>query len=131
MWTPQHPRPPGELRTQVYTFLLTPTAAGAAIDASGRVEIRARGWMRDFEVGMDAAVADGACFMVLANGRPAGTMICTAGAGNLQLRDLEHILPPNGTDPIRHVRRVEIRDSDGTLVLEGWNTRLAKSDHVR
>ena len=46
-------------------------------------------------------------------------MTLAAGAGNLHLRDVEHILPPTGTDPVRYVRRVEIRDSDGTVVLEG------------
>ena len=111
--------------------MLNPTAAGTAIDATGRVEIRVQGWLRHFEVGMDAAVADGARFTVLANGRPAGTMIVIAGAGNLHLRDLEHILPPNGTDPVRYVRRVEIRDRHGTVVLEGWNARLAPSGPVR
>ena len=113
-----------------HAFSLRPTAAGIAIDATGRVEIRARGGEHHFEVGMDAALADGASFTVRANGRPAGTMRLASGAGNLHLRDLAHIVPA-GRDPVRSVRTVEIRNSDGIVVLERRNALLATSGHVR
>jgi len=102
----------------VYATLLRPTAAGMAIDASGRIEIRARHGEQHFEVGMDVAVADGTTFIVLVNGRLAGTMTVLHGAGNLHLRDLRHILPEGMNDPIRCVWKVEARASDGTVVLE-------------
>ena len=99
------------------TISLNPTPAAAAIDATGRIEIRARGSEQHFEVGIDAALADGATFTVIANGRPAGTMALASGAGNLHLHNLAGDLPP-GVDPVCHLQTVEIRDSDGNVVLE-------------
>ena len=99
------------------TISLNPTPAGAAIDATGRIEVRARGSEQHFEVGIDAALADGATFTVIANGRPAGTMALASGAGNLHLHNLAGNLPP-GVDPVCHLQTVEIRDSDGNVVLE-------------
>jgi len=98
------------------TISLNPTPAGAAIDATGRIEVRARGSEQHFEVGIDAALADGATFTVIANGRPAGTMALASGAGNLHLHNLAGNLPP-GVDPVCHLQTVEIRDSDGNVVL--------------
>jgi len=99
------------------TVSLDPTPAGIAIDATGRIEIRARVSEQHFEVGMDAALADGALFTVLANGHPAGTMALASGAGNLYLHNRACDLPV-GLDPVCNLRRIEIRDSDGNVVLE-------------
>jgi hypothetical protein len=101
------------------TISLIPTPAGVAIDATGRIEIRARGSEQHFEVGMDAAVPDGAAFTVVANGRPAGTMVLASGAGNMHLHNLGSDLP-SGVDPVCHLRTVEIWDSDGNVVLENF-----------
>ena len=54
---------------------------------------------------------------LLANGRPVGTMALASGAGNLHLHNLAGNLPP-GVDPVCHLQTVEIRDSDGNVVLE-------------
>jgi hypothetical protein len=99
------------------TVSLDPTPAGIAIDATGRIEIRARGSEQHFEVGMDAALADGATFTVLANGQPAGTMALASGAGNLYLHNLGTDLPA-GVDPLCNLRTIEIRDGNGNVVLE-------------
>ena len=100
------------------TVPLTPTAAGEAIDASGRVEVRARGWEQHFEVGMDAAVADGTTLVVFANGRPAGTITIAAGAGDLYVNNLGQVLPA-GVDPVCDMGTVEIGDGHGTVLLRG------------
>jgi hypothetical protein len=76
------------------TVSLDPTPAGIAIDATGRIEIRARGSEQHFEVGMDAALA-----------------------GNLYLHNLATDLPA-GVDPLCNLRTIEIRDSSGNVVLE-------------
>src|SRR5262249_59313464 len=93
------------------------TPAAIATDAPGRIEIRARGSEQHFEVGMDAALADGALSTVLANGHPAGTMALASGAANLYLHNRACDLPA-GLDPICNLRTIEIRDSNGNVVLE-------------
>src|SRR5262245_18456160 len=98
------------------TVSLGPIPAGIAIDATGRIEIRARGSEQHFEVGMAAALADCALFTVLANGHPAGTMALVSGAGILYLHNRACDLPV-GLDPVCNLRRIEIRDSDGNVVL--------------
>ena len=100
------------------TVPLAPTAAGVAIDASGRVEVRARGWEQHFEVGLDAAVPDGTTFIVFANGEPAGTITISAGAGDLYVNNLEHLLPA-GVDPVCDMSTVKISDGRGTVLLRG------------
>jgi len=100
------------------TVSLSPTAAGVAIDASGRVEVRARGWEQHLEVGMDAAVADGTTFLVFANGLPAGTITIASGAGDFCINNNEQVLPI-GVDPVCDMSTVEIRDGNNRVLLRG------------
>ena len=100
------------------TVPLSPTAAGVAIDASGRVEVRARGWEQHFEVGMDAAVPDGTTFLVFANGLPAGTITIASGAGDFYINNNEQVLPI-GVDPVCDMGTVEIRDGNNGVLLRG------------
>jgi len=98
------------------TVSLSPTAAGVALDASGRVEVHARGWEQHFEVGMDAAVADGTTFLVFANGLPAGTITIASGAGNFYVSNNDQVLPI-GVDPVCEMSTVEIRDGNSRVLL--------------
>lgn len=100
-------------------FALTPTAAGAEIDASGRIEVRARGSEQHFEAGMDADVADGTTFVVLANGEPAGTITLADGGGDLHVTNLDGILP-SGITPLADLSSVEVIDGSGTVLLVGY-----------
>ena len=99
-------------------FVLTPTKAGANIDASGRIEVRAHAAERHFEAGLDAAVSDGTTFVVLANGKPAGTITIAAGSGDLHLSNLDGVLP-NGIAPFTALSSVEVTDGHGTVLLVG------------
>jgi hypothetical protein len=99
-------------------FVLTPTTAGAAIDASGRIEVRARAGERHFEAGMDAAVSDGTTFVVLANGHPAGTITIADGGGDLHVSNLDGVLP-KGIAPLTDLSSVEVTDGRGTVLLVG------------
>lgn len=99
-------------------FVLTPTTAGAEIDASGRIEVRAHGGAQHFEAGMDAAVADGTTFIVLANGEPAGTITLADGGGDLHVTNLDGILP-SGITPLADLSSVEVIDGRGTVLLVG------------
>ena len=98
------------------TVPLSPTEAGIGIDASGRVEVRARGWEQHFEVGMDAAVADGTTFIVFTNGLPAGTITIASGAGDFYINNNDQVLPV-GVDPVCDMSTVEIRDGNNRVLL--------------
>ena len=99
-------------------FVLTPTTAGAVIDASGRIEVRARGGERHFEAGLDAAVSDGTTFVVLADGQAAGTITMASGSGDLHVSDLDGVLP-NGIALFTPLSSVEVTDGRGTVLLVG------------
>jgi len=99
-------------------FALTPTTAGAEIDASGRIEVRSYGGEQHFEAGMDAAVADGTTFIVLANGQPAGTITLADGGGDLHVTTLDGVLP-SGVTPLGSLSSVEVIDGGGTVLLVG------------
>jgi hypothetical protein len=99
-------------------FVLTPTSAGAEIDATGRIEVRTQRGARHFEAGVDAAVADGTTFIVLANGQPAGTITLADGGGDLHVSSLDGILP-NGILPFAALGSIEVVDGQGTVLLVG------------
>jgi hypothetical protein len=99
-------------------FILTPTTAGAEIDASGRIEVRTHGGEQHFEAGMDADVADGTTFIVLANGEPAGTITLADGGGDLHVTNLHGVLP-SGVAPLSDLSSVEVIDGRGTVLLVG------------
>lgn len=98
---------------------LQATAAGAAIDASGTAEARARGRQQRFKVSMDAAVPDGTTFMVFANGQPAGTITIALGAGELDLNNNNGNTLPAGVNPVCSIDSVDVIDGTGTAVLQG------------
>jgi len=116
---PLHARAAAGLRMVARkTVPLSPTEAGIRIDASGRVEVRARGWEQHFEVGMDAAVADGTTFIVFTNGLPAGTITIASGAGDFYINNNDQVLPV-GVDPVCDMSTVELRDGNNRVLLRG------------
>lgn len=98
---------------------LTTTSAGFAIDASGTAEVRARGTEQRFRVSIDAAVPDGATFLVFANGSPAGSITIVLGIGELDLNNKNGNVLPTGVNPVCSIGAVEVKNGSGALVLQG------------
>ncbi len=98
---------------------LSPSTAGASIDASGTAEVRARGTQQRFKVSIDAAVPDGTTFNVFANSQLAGTITIAAGAGELDLNNNNGNTLPSGVDPVCSISSVEVRSGNGTVILSG------------
>lgn len=51
----------------------------AGLDVSGQAEVRDQGGRQKFKVSMDARVANGTTFIVMANGAATGTVTIVAG----------------------------------------------------
>ncbi|MBI4524735.1 MAG: hypothetical protein HY695_13100 [Deltaproteobacteria bacterium] len=97
---------------------LTATAAGAALDISGTAEVRKRGAQQRFKVSMDAAVEDGATFVVFANNLPVGTITISLGDGELEVNNNNGKVLPAGVNPVCSIGPVVVVDGN-TVVLEG------------
>lgn len=95
------------------------TAAGAAIDASGTAEVRARGERQRFKVSMDARVPDGTTFAVFANSSLAGTITIVLGDGELDLSNADGKTLPAGVNPVCGIHSIQVQDGNGTSVLDG------------
>lgn len=99
---------------------LAVTAAGAALDISGKVEVRARGNRQRFKLSMDARVAEGTTFAVYANGNLAGTITINAfGDGEIELANDAGKVLPAAITPVCSIQTVEVRDGNGVAVLSG------------
>jgi hypothetical protein len=98
---------------------LDATSAGAAIDSSGTAEVRAQGAKQRFKVSMDARVADGTTFAVLADGLLAGTITIALGDGELELNNNNGKTLPAGVAPVCEIGTVEVKDGGSNLVLNG------------
>ncbi|MBL8177295.1 MAG: hypothetical protein JNK48_21650 [Bryobacterales bacterium] len=98
---------------------LRSTAAGAGLDVSGQAEVREQGGRQKFKVSMDARVANGATFIVLANGAAAGTITIVAGDGELELKNYDGQTLPSAVNPVCTVGPVVVTDANGVAVLSG------------
>lgn len=98
---------------------LTATAAGAGLDVSGQAEVRDQGGRQKFKVSMDARVANGTTFIVLANGAAAGTITIVAGDGELELKNWDGQTLPSAVNPVCTVGPVVVTNSSGVPVLSG------------
>lgn len=99
---------------------LNPTAAGAAHDLSGKVEVRARGNRQRFKLSLDARVAEGTTYAVYANGNLAGTITINAfGDGEIELANDAGKVLPAAIAPVCSIQAVEVRDGNGITVLVG------------
>ncbi len=115
--------PAAELREQRddenrVRFFFQTTEAGAGIRAKGHIDIRIRDTRQKFTVEVEARVPDGTTFLVLANGQPAGVIRTAFGEGELELKNFDGQALPAAVNPVTAVRRVEVWDAFGRLVLE-------------
>lgn len=94
------------------------TEAGAGIRAKGHIDIRVREMRQKFTVEVEARVPDGTTFLVLADGQPAGVVRTVFGEGELELKNFDGHTLPAAVNPVASVRRVEVWDASGHLVLE-------------
>ena len=98
---------------------LTPTGAGISKDISGTAEVRAQGTAQKFKLSMDAAVKNGAIFMVMSNGQLAGTITIQLGSGELDLNTKDGDKLPPGVNPVCSISSVSVSTSSGVAVLQG------------
>ena len=96
---------------------LSITPAGAAIDASGTVDVRGEGTRQRFKVSIDARVADGTTFEVFVNSQLAGTITIALGAGELDLNNQNGAVLPIGVDPVCSVSSVDVM-ANGAAILQ-------------
>jgi len=93
------------------------TPAGQAIFAKGYVELRFIGPREKFKVEVEAMVAEGTTFLVLANGLAVGTVRIQFGQGELELSNEDGRVLPAALRPLSAVSRVEVVDDSGTVIL--------------
>lgn len=98
---------------------LAPTGTGTALDISGTAEVRAAGAAQKFKISMDAAIRNGAIFLVKANGQLAGTITIQLGAGELDLNTRDGDTLPPGVAPVCSVTSVSVFTPSGVAVLTG------------
>lgn len=98
---------------------LIPTGAGVSKDISGTAEVRALGTAQKFKLSMDAAVHNGAIFVVKANGQLAGTITVQLGSGELDLNTKDGDTLPPGVNPVCSINTVLVTTPAGVAVLNG------------
>lgn len=99
---------------------LSITATGNRDDLSGAAEARSVGKRQRFKVSMDARVAEGTTYSIYADGNLAGVVIIDAfGAGELEISNDNGKPMPAAINPVCATRVVEVRDSNGVVVLSG------------
>ena len=116
---PPQPRPDDRRTETRLERSLIATPAGMNIRAEGNVEVRMRDSRQRFKVEIETAAADGATFLVAANGITAGSIVVQAGFGELELDNKEGAILPPGLDPVTSITMVTVSDSRGNVVLEG------------
>lgn len=112
--TPPAANPPLRVRKRAD---LTPTPAGAAIGAGGRVELRAQEQRQRFKAEIEANVPDGTVFQVMANGTLMGRVAIRFGEAELELDTDASLLPP-GLGSVASITTVQVTDSNGSVVLQ-------------
>jgi len=98
---------------------LVPTGAGISKDISGTAEVRQQGTAQKFKVSMDAAVRNGAIFVVKSNGQLAGTLTIQLGSGELDLNTKDGDTLPPGVNPVCSISTLSVSSSSGVTVLNG------------
>ena len=98
---------------------LIPTGPGMSKDISGTAEVRAAGTAQKFKVSMDAAVRNGAIFVVRANGQLAGAVTIQLGSGELDLNTKDGDTLPPGVNPVCSISTVSVSTPAGVAVLNG------------
>src|SRR5690348_16611148 len=98
---------------------LVPTGAGISKNISGTAEIRQQGTFQKFKVSMDAAVKNGAMFVVKSNGQLAGTITIQLGAGELDLNTKDGDTLPPGVNPVCSISTLSVATPSGVTVLNG------------
>ena len=98
---------------------LVPTGAGISKDISGTAVVRAAGTVQKFKVSMDAAVRNGAIFVVRANGQLAGAITIQLGSGELDLNTKDGDRLPPGVNPVCSISTVSVSTPAGITVLNG------------
>lgn len=99
---------------------LSVTATSNRDDLSGIAEARSVGKRQRFRVSMDARVAEGTTYSVYADGNLAGVVIIDAfGVGELEISNDNGKPMPAVINPLCAIRLLEVRDSNGIVVLSG------------
>ena len=98
---------------------LTATAAGAGLNLSGHTEVREQGGRQKFKLSMDARVANGTTFIVMANGAAAGTITIVAGDGEQEVKNYDGQTLPAAVNPVCTVGPVVVTNAAGVPVLSG------------
>ncbi len=96
---------------------LASTQSGASVEAEGHVSIRVQGQRERIQVEVEANVADGTTFQVLANGMPIGSITVRFGEGELELGD-DNGAPLPSNLPASSVTMISVVDMNGDTVLQ-------------
>jgi hypothetical protein len=95
---------------------MTPTPAGLAIGAEGHADLREQGQRARLKLEVEASVADGTVFTVMANGIAVGKVTLNLGEGEFQLESQGAMLP-TGISSIGAITSVQISAPDGAPIL--------------
>ena len=107
-------------------IVLSPTAAGRDIGASGDARVRRDGARQDFKVEIDANVANGTVFRVFVTNAQfpgetnrAGRIVIAAGGGQLEISNENGRVLPRGVAPVLQIQTVIVKNAAGQVVLRG------------
>ncbi len=107
-------------------IVLTPTAIGGNIDASGDARVRKDGPREDFKTEIDARVANGTVYRVYVTNSQfpnqlnlAGRIVIVAGGGQLEISNENGRVLPRGVAPVIKIQTVVVKNAAGQVVLRG------------
>jgi len=98
---------------------LAKASGGVFMDASGAADVTAHGGRETLKVSVRVPVPNSVPFLVYANGQLAGTVVVTAGGGQLELSSEGKLPLPSGLTPVCKVGSIKVTTSGGGLVLQG------------
>jgi len=98
---------------------LAKASGGVFMDASGTADVAAHGGRETFKVSVRVPVPNSVPFLVYANGQLAGTVVVTAGGGQLEFSSEGKPPLPPGLKPVCRVGAVQVTTPGGGLVLQG------------
>lgn len=97
-------------------IVLSATADGDAVAASGGAYVGSLAAHETFSVQVSADVPDGTQLVVFANGLAAGTVTVVGGLASLDLSNATGALPA-GVDPVCQIGPISVTDADQTTTL--------------
>jgi hypothetical protein len=106
---------------------LAPTDAGNAISATAKVDLRAQGDEQRLKVEMEANVADGTVFTLVANTTPIGTITIQLGEGEFEFDSQNGQTLLGGLLPAA-ITSLALMDSSNTAVLQATFGALSTSN---